>query len=111
MNLRICLGPRHVGDASGSTSLDSFKSTSNLARHGIDFDAASAPWRDDRLLEVQAAATDESRWLVVKHIAGVARPAVVTYHDHRIRPISVRRARLEEVALYRRSPISGSIVM
>ena len=43
MNLRICLGPRHVGDASGSTSLDSFKSFSNLARHGIDFDAASAP--------------------------------------------------------------------
>ena len=111
MNTRIRLCPRHVAHASGSTSFNSFKSTSNLAQHGIDFDAAQALWRDDRLLEVQAKATDEPRWLVVERIAGVAWPAVVTYRDHRIRSISARRARVEAVPLYRRSPLSGPIVM
>ena len=79
---------------------DPLKSASNLAKHGIDFDAALALWRDDRLLEVQARTTDEPRWLVVGRIAGVAWSAVVTYRDHRVRLISVRRARAEEVALY-----------
>ncbi len=79
---------------------DPLKSAGNLAKHGIDFDTAQALWRDDRLLEVQAKTTDESRWLVVGRIAGVAWSAVVTYQEHRIRLISVRRARAEEVALY-----------
>ncbi|WP_434479634.1 BrnT family toxin [Gemmatimonas sp.] len=79
---------------------DPLKSASNFAKHGIDFDAAQALWRDDRLFEVRARTTDEPRWLVVARIAGVAWSAVVTYRDDRVRLISVRRARAEEVALY-----------
>ncbi len=79
---------------------DPHKSATNLAKHGIDFEAAQALWRDDRLLEVQARTTDEPRWLVVGRVAGVAWSAVITYRDHRICLISVRRARAEEVALY-----------
>ncbi|MCZ8203810.1 BrnT family toxin [Gemmatimonas sp.] len=81
---------------------DPLKSASNFAKHGIDFDfdAAQALWRDDRLLEVRARTTDEPRWLVVGRIAGVVWSAVVTYRDDRVRLISVRRARAEEVALY-----------
>lgn len=79
---------------------DESKSVHNLAKHGIDFVTAQELWRDDRMLEVQARTTDEPRWLVVGRIAGVAWSAVITYRDHRIRLISVRRARAEEVALY-----------
>ncbi len=76
------------------------KSVLNLAKHGIDFVTARELWRDDRLLEVQARTIDKPRWLVVGRIAGVAWSAVITYRDHRIRLISVRRARAGEVALY-----------
>ncbi|MBY0491824.1 MAG: BrnT family toxin [Gemmatimonadaceae bacterium] len=79
---------------------DPLKSASNRDKHGIDFEAAQALWRDDRLLEVQARTTDEPRWLVVGRIDGVAWSAVITYRAHRIRLISVRRSRAEEVALY-----------
>lgn len=79
---------------------DETKSGLNFAKHGIDFVTAQELWRDDRMLEVQARTTDEPRWLVVGRIMGVVWSAVITYRDRRIRLISVRRARAEEVALY-----------
>ena len=79
---------------------DEAKSVLNLAKHDIDFVTAQELWRDDRLLEVQARTTDEPRWLVIGRMAGITWSAVITYRDHRIRLISVRRARAEEVALY-----------
>lgn len=79
---------------------DEAKSAVNRTKHGIDFVTAQELWRDDRLLEIQARTTDEPRWLVIGRIAGVAWSAVITYRDQRVRLISVRRARAEEVALY-----------
>ena len=51
-------------------------------------------------VEVPARTTDEARWLVIGRIDGKHWSAVVTYREDRIRIISVRRSRDEEVAIY-----------
>lgn len=79
---------------------DPAKSRSNLEKHGIDFEQAQGLWDDPDLLEVPARTTDEPRFLVVGQIEGRHWSAVVTPRGDRIRIISVRRSREEEVALY-----------
>jgi uncharacterized DUF497 family protein len=79
---------------------DEEKSRSNLVKHGIDFEAAQELWRDDSLYEVPAHSSDELRVIVVGKIRGRHWTAIVTYRSERIRLISVRRAREEEVSLY-----------
>lgn len=79
---------------------DPAKSDANLAKHGIDFGAAQALWDDVMRVEVPARTVDESRWLVVGRIGGEHWSAVVTYRQDRIRIISVRRSRDEEVSIY-----------
>ena len=79
---------------------DKDKSLANRAKHGLDFVEAQALWSDDRLLEIQARTDDEPRFLVVGRIAGVFWSAIIAYRSSRIRLISVRRSRPEEVVLY-----------
>lgn len=79
---------------------DEAKSAANLAKHGIDFVAAQALWTDPDLLRIRARTQDEPRHLLVGKIRGKHWSAVVTYRRGRIRIISVRRSRHEEVALY-----------
>jgi uncharacterized protein len=79
---------------------DEAKSRVNKIKHGIDFIEAQALWLDEMLLEVPARTEDEPRFLVVGTIAGKHWSAIVTYRDNKIRLISVRRAREDEVALY-----------
>ncbi|WP_407686953.1 BrnT family toxin [Mycobacterium sp. HUMS_1102779] len=79
---------------------DPAKSAANLAKHGIDFDAAQSIWSDPRRIEVPARTTDESRWMVIGQIDGRCWSAVVTYRDDRVRIISVRRSREGEAAIY-----------
>ena len=79
---------------------DEKKSRSNLKKHGIDFIEAQALWRDDMLLEIPAHTSDESRYLIIGKIESKHWSAVVTYRENRIRLISVRRSRKEEVELY-----------
>lgn len=52
------------------------------------------------LLEIAAKTDDEPRYLVVGLIDGTHWSAAITYRGENIRLISVRRARIEEVALY-----------
>ena len=78
---------------------DESKSRGNEATHGIDFVEAQALWSDDALVEVQARTVDEPRFLVVGRIAGAHGSAIITYRGERVRLISVRRSRPEEVAL------------
>ena len=80
--------------------LDPAKSASNLDKHGIDFDAIQAIWQDVMRIEIPARTTDEPRWLVVGQIDGKHWSVVVTYRGDRVRIISARRPRKEEVALY-----------
>ena len=79
---------------------DKDKSLANRAKYGLDFVEAQALWSDDRLLEIQARTDDEPRFLLVGRIAGVFWSAIITYRSSRIRLISVRRSRPEEVVLY-----------
>jgi uncharacterized DUF497 family protein len=79
---------------------DSRKSRANKTKHGIDFHDAQELWEDPELIEVPARIDDEPRSLVVARIDDRHWSAVVTYREGRIRIISVRRSRPEEIALY-----------
>jgi hypothetical protein len=79
---------------------DPAKSDANLHKHGIDFLAAQALWRDPALLEIPARTNGESRFLVIALLRGRHWSAVITYRQQTIRLISVRRSRTEEVQLY-----------
>ena len=79
---------------------DEQKSRANLKKHGIDFVDAQALWRDPDMIEIPAKTADKPRFLIVGRIAGKHWAAVVTPRGDNIRIISVRRSRIEEVAIY-----------
>jgi len=76
------------------------KSASNKAKHGIDFVEAQALWNDSHILTVSARTENEARFLVIAKVNDRQRSAVITYRQDRIRIISVRRSRREEVEAY-----------
>ena len=76
------------------------KSISNKKKHGIDFEEAQELWIDPHLLEIEAKSMDELRFLLIGKIGSKYWSAVVTYRDDKVRIISVRRSRKEEVELY-----------
>jgi uncharacterized DUF497 family protein len=76
------------------------KSRSNKKKHGIDFDEARALWDDLDLVLVPARTADEPRYLVVGRIGETHWSGVITYREDRIRIISVRRSRDEEIEIY-----------
>lgn len=79
---------------------DGSESDANKEKQGIDFIEAQTLWDDSDRVEVPARTTDEPRSLVIGKIADKLWSAVVTCRSERIRIISVRRAREEEVKLY-----------
>jgi uncharacterized DUF497 family protein len=79
------------------------KSASNKKKHGIEFEEAQKLWLDPHLLEIEARLTDEPRFLLIGKIGSKHWSAVVTYRDDKLRIISVRRSRKEEVDLYEES--------
>jgi uncharacterized DUF497 family protein len=79
---------------------DDSKSQSNLAKHGINFLDARELWADPDRVEIPARIEDEPRFLVIGKIAQQCWSAIITYRENRIRIISVRRSRKEEVAIY-----------
>jgi hypothetical protein len=76
------------------------KSRVNQEKHGLDFREAQSLLDDPDLLEIPARTTDEPRFLIIGRIGGRHWSGVITYRSERVRIISVRRARAEEVALY-----------
>ena len=79
---------------------DDRKSQSNQEKHGIDFVEAQQLWVDPDRIEIPARTEDEPRFLVIAIIAQKHWSAVMTYRDNKIRIISVRRSRTEEVKIY-----------
>jgi hypothetical protein len=79
---------------------DANKSATNKTKHGIDFIEAQKLWIDANFIEIPARITDEPRFLVIGKIAGKYWSAVITYRSDKIRIISVRRSRAEEVNIY-----------
>ncbi|OGU09786.1 MAG: toxin [Geobacteraceae bacterium GWC2_58_44] len=79
---------------------DPLKSDSNKTKHGIDFDEAQGLWNDPDVMEIPVKTTDEPRYLVIGKLQGKHWSGVITYRDHKIRIISVRRSRKEEINIY-----------
>jgi uncharacterized protein len=79
---------------------DEAKSQANLQKHGINFIDAQNLWNDPGLLEIPAKTEDEPRYLMIGLIQEKHWSAVITYRGSKIRLISVRRSRTEEVTLY-----------
>ena len=80
--------------------VDKRKSKKNNEKHGIDFEEVKALWDDPDLLEMQARTEDEPRFIVLGKINKINWSGVITYRNSRIRIISVRRSRVEEVTIY-----------
>ena len=83
-----------------SFEFDESKSLANHSKHGINFIDAQPLWNDPELLEIPAKTEDEPRYLAIGLINGKHWSAVITYRDANVRLISVRRSRIEEIALY-----------
>jgi len=79
---------------------DEAKSAANKAKHGIDFIEAQAIWLDDKPLQIAGRTGTEDRYIVIGRIAEKHWSAVVTYRGDRVRLISVRRSRRQEVEAY-----------
>ena len=79
---------------------DPAKSKSNQEKHGINFEEAQRLWEDSGLLVFPAKEEQESRYLVIGKIADKYWTSICTYRGEKIRIISVRRSRKEEVVLY-----------
>lgn len=79
---------------------DPRKSISNKQKHGLDFHEARALWNDPDLIEVPVQTIDEPRYLVIGMIEGKHWSGVITYRGDKVRIISVRRSRKEEVEIY-----------
>ncbi len=80
---------------------DPKKSVSNYKKHGIDFHEAQKLWDDPDFIEVPVKDIfDEPRFLVIGKIIEKHWSGVITYRNEKIRIISVRRSRIEEVKIY-----------
>ena len=79
---------------------DKNKSEENKKRHGIDFVEAQMLWDDPDRIEVPARTIDEPRFIVIAKIADKCFSGIITYRGEKIRIISVRRSRREEVEIY-----------
>jgi uncharacterized DUF497 family protein len=79
---------------------DSRKSQTNKLKHGIDFTEVQVLWDDPRRIEVPARSDDEPRFLLVGKIAERHWAVFLTHRRGRVRIISARRAREEEITLY-----------
>jgi len=82
---------------------DTKKSNSNKIKQGIDFSETQALWDDPDLIEIPVRTSDELRFLAIGRISGKHWSGIITYRGDKIRIISVRRARQEEIDIYESS--------
>lgn len=79
---------------------DPAKSSANLAKHGIDFETAQELWNEASFVEGPVQWPGEERWMRVAMLDGKVWSAVFTWRGDKIRLISVRRSRPDEVSEY-----------
>lgn len=79
---------------------DTSKSEHNRKKHGIDFYKAQELWDDPDFIEIPLKTSDEKRFLVIGKISEKYWSAIITYRSEKVRLISVRRSRKEEVEIY-----------
>ena len=98
--LAIICPKRYINYTKMEFEFDSRKSKVNQAKHGIDFTEAQLLWEDPNLIEIPARTEDEPRFLVVGRIRGQHWSGIITYRRDRIRIVSVRRSRKQEIEIY-----------
>ncbi|MBN1847798.1 MAG: BrnT family toxin [Deltaproteobacteria bacterium] len=81
---------------------DKRKSQSNKKKYGINFIEAQALWKDIDCIEIPAKTIDEERYLLIGKISDKYWSAILAYRGEKVRIISVRRSRKEEVEIYER---------
>ncbi len=79
---------------------DTNKSERNKKKHGIDFYEAQELWDDPDFIEIPLKTSDEERHLIIGKISEKCWSAIITYRKDKVRLISVRRSRKEEVEIY-----------
>lgn len=79
---------------------DENKSNINKEKHGIDFEEAQLLWLDNNRIEIKANSTNEFRMIIIGKIKEKYWSAIITYRQNKIRIISVRRSRKQEVNFY-----------
>ena len=79
---------------------DRRKSQTNKKKHGIDFVEAQALWNDPDRIEIPAVTIDEPRFILIGKISDTHWSTIVTYRGEKIRIISMRRSRREEIEIY-----------
>lgn len=79
---------------------DENKSDSNKNKHGIDFIKAQELWNDEDGAVFDAKSEDEKRYALVSKLDDKMWVTIFTMRGEKVRLISVRRARKEEVEFY-----------
>jgi uncharacterized DUF497 family protein len=79
---------------------DEIKSRRNKEKHGIDFVEAQLLWDDPERIEIPAKTEDEPRYVVVGKISEKHWSVIITYRENKVRIISARRSRKEEIEIY-----------
>ena len=72
----------------------------NRKRHGIDFIEAHALWNDPDRIEIPAKIADEEIFLLIGKISDKCWSTIFTYWNEKIRIISARRSRKEDIEIY-----------
>ena len=79
---------------------DKRKSQSNKKKNGVDFVEAHKLWEDPDRIEIPLKSTDESRFIKIGKISDKHWSSIMTYRNEKVRIISVRRSRMEEIEIY-----------
>ena len=79
---------------------DRRESQINKKKHGIDFAEAQDLWDDPDRIEIPAKTNDEPRFILIGKISEKHWSSIFTYRGEKIRLISVRRSRIEEIEVY-----------
>lgn len=87
---------------------DEQKSQTNQRKHGIDFVEAQRMWLDAQAVEIELRTRDgEERFQIIARLDDLIWSAIFTYRESKVRIISVRRARKEEVYFYENRKRTG----
>ena len=79
---------------------DKNKSDANKQKHGIDFNETIKLWEDYNYIEIPVKTSDKLMFLVIGKIDKKYWTGIITYRSEKIRIVSIRRSRKEEIDMY-----------
>ena len=81
---------------------DPVKSALNLAKHGIDFQAIQEIW-EGKVIAAPSRSSSESRFLAIGVLAAKYWTVIITLRNEKVRIISARRSRKNEIKYYKKA--------